>query len=100
MGNVSMFFNEIIQQIESSGVKFKTKIDIENIKSNKGIQEYEYRGKVYLSTDLVDLQEKFPYTTEKQNTKENAKKMCYLYVIMNLKHFKYLDCHLKFCNYN
>ena len=100
MGNVSMFFNEIIQQIESSGVRFKTKIDIENIKSNKGIQEYEYRGKVYLSTNLVDLQEKFPYTTEKQNTKENAKKMCYLYVIMNLKHFKYLDCHLKFCNYN
>ena len=100
MGNVSMLFNEIIQQIETSGILFKTTIDIKDIKSKKGIQEYEFKGTVYLSTDLLNLQEKFPYTTESLNTKENARKMCYLYVIMNLKYFKYLDSHLKFTNYN
>ena len=100
MGNVSMFFNEIKQQIESSGVIFKTKIEIKDVKTNRGNQEYEYIAKIYLATNLKFPKNLFPYTAQKQNTKDNATKMCHLFVLMNLKKYKYLDCHLKFCNHN
>ena len=96
MGNVSMFFNEIKQQIDCSGVNFKTKIEIKPIKNYGGSQEYEYIGIIYLDTDLEDIQKNFPYKTAKQNTKENATKMCHFFTLMNLKKYKYLDCHLKF----
>lgn len=97
MGNVSMFFNEIKQQIDSSGVNFKTKINVNQIKSNGGSQEYEYIGEINIYTNLDDIKQKFPYKTKRQNSKDNAMKMCYLYTLMILKQYKYLDCHLKFC---
>ena len=97
MGNVSMFFNEIKQQIESCGVIFKTKIDIKKVKNYGASQEYDFIGIINIDTNLNDIKKKFPYKTEKQNSKENAMKMCYLYTLMNLKTLKYLDCHLKFC---
>jgi endoribonuclease Dicer len=100
MGNVSMFFNEIKQQIEANGSFFKTKIDIRETKTNKGSQEYEYSATINVSTNLKKIQKLFPYTSPKKNTKDDANKMCFLYTLMNLKKYNYLDCHLKFCNSN
>ena len=67
MGNVSMFFNEIKQQIDSSGVNFKTKINANEIKSNGGPQEYDYIGEINIYTNLDDIKQKFPYKTKRQN---------------------------------
>ena len=100
MGNVSVFFNELKQQIESCGVIFKTKIEIKDVKTNRGNQEYEYIATINLSTNLKFPKNLFPYTAPKQSTKDNAIKMCHLHVLMTLKKYKYLDCHLKFCNHN
>ena len=97
MGNVTMFFNELKQQIESSGIVFRTKLDIKQVKSFKGSQEYEYIGNINIETNLKDIQKRFPYITERQKNKENAMKLCQLFVLMRLKEYKYLDCHLKFC---
>ena len=65
-GNVGMFFNEIQQQIKSSGKKFNTSISIQKVKCKNGLQEFEYIGEIQLSTNLEGVQEKFPYTTKKQ----------------------------------
>ena len=97
MGNVTIFFNELKQQIESSGIVFRTKLDIKQVKSFKGSQEYEYIGNINIETNLKDIQKRFPYITERQKNKENAMKLCQLFVLMRLKEYKYLDCHLKFC---
>ena len=99
MGNVTMFFNEIKQQIESNGVKFKTKLDIKQVKSVKGSQEYLYYGIIYIETDLKDIMDSkfFPHKSEIKNSKDNAIKMCHYFVLKTLKNYKYLDCHLKFC---
>ena len=97
MGNVSMFFNEIKQQIESCGIIFKTKIDIKKVKNYGGSQEYDFIGIINLETNLYDIKKEFPYKTDQQSSKDNATKMCQLFTLMNLKNLKYLDCHLKFC---
>ena len=97
MGNVTMFFNEIKQQIESMKVNFKTRIEVKNERCNSGSQEYEFTATIYLETDLKDLLSEFPYQSKPQNTKDNAMKMCHLYTLMRLKKYRYLDSHLKFC---
>ena len=97
MGNVTTFFNEIKQQIESLKINFKTKLDTQQIRCRSGAQEFEYIGKIYLETELQDLLDKFPYTSKPQNTKENAMKWCQFYTLMALKKNQYLDSHLKFC---
>ena len=97
MGNVSIFFNELKQQIESSGIIFKTKLDIKQVKSFKGSQEYEYIGSISIETNLQDIENELQFITNKQKSKENAMKSCQLYVLLKLKKYKYLDCHLKFC---
>lgn len=96
-GNVGMFFNEIQQQIKSSGKKFNTSISIQKVKCKNGLQEFEYIGEIQLSTNLEGVQEKFPYTTKKQKKLENAKKQCQIQVILILKKLKYLDGHLRYC---
>ena len=96
MGNVTMFFNEIKQQIESNGVKFKTKLEMKQVKSKKGNQEFEYYGIINIETDLKDIMKLFPYTSKIKNTKDNATKDCHFHVLNILKKYKYLDCHLKF----
>ena len=100
MGNASMLFNEIKQQIEANGNYFQSKIDVKETKTNKGSQEYEYSATIKVSTNLKNIQKLFPYTSPKKNTKDEANKMCFLYALMNLKKYNYLDCHLKFCNSN
>ena len=97
MGNVSMFFNELKQQIESSGIIFRTKIDIKQVRSFKGSQEYEFIGTINIETNLKDIQNEFPFETDKEKNKDNANKNCQFHVLKILKQYKYLDCHLKFC---
>ena len=94
MGNVNIFFNEIKQQIETSGVKFNVKINVESIK-NSNLPKYI--GKLNLNTDLEGLQKYSNYTTNEMNSKDEANKMCLFYLLMALKGLKYLDHHLKFC---
>ena len=92
MGNVTIFFNELKQQIEASGINFKTQLVIKNNKDSQ-----EFIGYISLETDLKDIQKEFPYETKKLKNKENATKECHFYVLLKLKQYKYLDCHLKFC---
>ena len=96
-GNVSMFYNEIQMQINSSGFKFKSSITIQKVKCGNGLQEFEYIGEIQLSTNLEGVQKKFPYRTRKQKKIENAKKQCQIQVILILKKLKYLDGYLRFC---
>ena len=95
-GNVSIFFNEIKQQIESKGVIFQTNIELIKVKNMKGNPEYVYKGKIYLSTNLKDILDYFPYQTDVQNDKDNATKKCQFYLLRILKKLKYLDSYLKF----
>ena len=97
LGNVTIFFNELKQQIEASGILFKSKLNIQQIKSFKNSQEYEYIGIINIETNLKDIQGEFPYESKKQKNKESATKECHFRVLMILKKYKYLDCHLKFC---
>jgi len=95
-GNVSMFFNEIKQQIESKGIIFQTNIELQKVKSVKGNPEYVYKGLVKLTTNLKNIQDKFPYQTDLQNDKDSATRKCQFYVLRMLKKLNYLDSHLKF----
>ena len=96
-GNVTMFFNEIKQQIESCGVTFTTKINLKKVKSYSGVPEYEFIGEISIKTNLNDVNKYFPYSTGKEKSKDNATKICHFYTLNVLKKLKYLDCHLKFC---
>ena len=99
MDNVTIFFNEIKQQIISMGIYFETKEEEREIKSLAEKQEYEYICKIYIKTDLKDLEKDFPYTSPQQFTKDNAIKCCYFYTLKALKKYKYLDSHLKLCKF-
>lgn len=96
MGNITIFYNEITQQIKISGIKFDVNPKITKIKSNNKMSEFEYNAKVSLKTDLNDIQKNFPRELGNFNSKDNAVKMCYFYVLDVLKNNKYLDHHLKF----
>lgn len=67
MGNISVFYNEIIQQIKACKIKFDCDITIKQVKSNNSISEYEYNGTVKLITDLQINKEKFPKTFKNNN---------------------------------
>lgn len=96
MGNICVFYNEIIQQIKACKIKFDCDIAIKQIKSNNSISEYEYNGTVKLLTDLQINKEKFPKTFKNNNNKDSTQKLCYFYVLSVLKEYKYLNQHLKF----
>ena len=96
MGNISIFYNEIIQQIKACKIKFDCNIEIKQVRSISSISEYEYNGIVKLITDLQIAKEKFPKTFKNNNNKDSAKKLCYFYVLSVLKEYNYLNQHLKF----
>ena len=97
MGNISVFFNEIVQQIKASKILFDVKIDIIKVKSNNiKVTEFEYNGKVSISTDLSDIIGYFPKDLGNHSSKDNASKMCHFYVLNVLKNCHYLDQHFKF----
>ena len=99
MGNISIFYNEIIQQIKISKILFNVDIKITEVKSSNHMSQYEYNGTVNVET-VLDIKEKFPKTMKNLNSKDNAQKMCYFYVLNALKEKDYLDQHLKFVKKN
>ena len=97
MGNITVFFNEIVQQIKANKILFDVTIDIIKVKSkNIKVTEFEYNGKVSISTDLSDIIGYFPKDLGNHSSKDNASKMCHFYVLDVLKNCNYLDQHLKF----
>ena len=96
LGNISVLYNEIIQQIKNCKIKFDVKNKINKVKSNGKITEFEFNGCVSLSTDLKDILKDFPYNLGNFNSKDEATKMCNFYVLNVLKSNNYLDHHLKF----
>ena len=95
-GNVTIFYNEIVQQIKTSGVKFEVNPQITKAKSIGGVPEFVYKAKVSIKTNLNDILGKFPFELGEYNSKDEAQKWCYLYVLNVLKNNNYLDQHLKF----
>ena len=96
-GNVSIFFNEIKQQIESSGFKFSPKVYSENVQNSF---PQKFRGYINISTDLKKLKSNLQYKTNLCNNKDEATKMCHFWALTMLIENKYLDDHLKFCKDN
>ena len=96
LGNISVLYNEIIQQIKNCKIKFDVKNKINKVKSNGKITEFEFNGNVSVSTDLKDILNYFPYNLGNFNSKDEATKMCNFYVLNVLKENNYLDHHLKF----
>jgi superfamily II DNA/RNA helicase len=96
LGNISVLYNEIIQQIKNCKIKFDVKNQINKVKSNGKITEFEFNGSVSVSTDLKDILKDFPYNLGNFNSKDEATKMCNFYVLNVLKSNNYLDHHLKF----
>ena len=96
LGNISVLYNEIIQQIKNCKIKFDVKSKIIKVKSTGKITEFEFNGCVSVSTDLKDIIKDFPYNLGNFNSKDEATKTCYFYVLTVLKSNNYLDHHLKF----
>ena len=96
LGNISVLYNEIIQQIKNCKIKFDVKNKIIKVKSTGKITEFEFNGCVSVSTDLKDIIKDFPYNLGNFNSKDEATKTCYFYVLTVLKSNNYLDHHLKF----
>jgi len=94
LSNVSIFYNEIKQQIDSSNINFKTKIRIE---TNENSVPIKFIGCINISTNLKGLKENIFYKTEPCNSKEDANKMCQYWALSALEKSGYLDDHLKFC---
>ena len=93
-GNVSIFFNEIKQQIESSGFKFSAKVYLENVQISF---PQKFRGTISISTNLKNIKNNIQYRTNLCNNKDEAKNMCHFWALIMLIEYKYLDDHLKFC---
>ena len=96
MGNITIFYNEIIQQIKSSGKIFEESISINEIRPNNQSMEIQYNGIISIKTDL-NIKGKFPKILTNFKSKDLAYKMCYFYVLDVLKKFNYLDQYLKYC---
>ena len=92
-GNISIFFNEIKQQIESCGYKFSTKINVEAVKNTS---PQKFIGRINMLTDLK-WKGNTSYKTNLCNNKDDAIKMCHFWVLISLINQKYLDDHFKFC---
>ena len=95
LSNVSTFFNEIRQQIDSNNINFKTKIRVEEVLNSNPTK---FKGTIYISTNLKHIKKKnFSLTTDLFNSKDETTKMCQFLAVMVLLKNGYLDDHLKFC---
>ena len=95
LSNVSTFFNEIRQQIDSNNINFKTKIRIEEVINSNPTK---FKGTIYISTNLKHIKKKnFSLPTDLFNSKDETTKMCQFLAVMVLLKNGYLDDHLKFC---
>ena len=89
LGNVTIFYNEIVQQIKTSGVKFEVNPQITKAKSIGGVPEFVYKVKVSIRTNLNDILRFFPVKLGDYNSKDDAQKWCYFYVLNVLKNNNY-----------
>jgi ERCC4-related helicase len=94
LGNVSIFYNDIKQQIDLCEVKFIPKINIENVKN---VIPSKFIGKISLNTDLKKLKNGLSYKTNMCSSKDEAIKKCQFWLLIGLIQTGYLDKHLKFC---
>ena len=94
LSNVSIFYNEIKQQIDSANIIFQTKIRTEEIIGSVPIK---FRGILNISTNLKDLKKNISYKTDSCDSKDYATKMCQFFALIALIKSGYLDDHLKFC---
>ena len=95
LSNVSIFFNEIKQQIDSCNINFKTKIRVEEVLNSNPIK---FIGIIDVSTNLKNFKKNnFNYKTDLFNSKDDAIKMCQFFALIALLNNGYLDNHFKFC---
>ena len=94
LGNVSIFYNDIKQQIDLCEVKFIPKITIENVKN---VIPSKFIGKISLNTDLKKIKNGLSYKTNMCSSKDEAIKKCQFWLLIGLIQTGYLDKHLKFC---
>ena len=94
LGNVSIFYNDIKQQIDLCEVKFIPKITIENVKN---VIPSKFIGKISLNTDLKKIKNGLSYKTNMCSSKDEAIKKCQIWLLIGLIQTGYLDKHLKFC---
>ena len=90
--NATVFFNEIKQQMDNYKILFALDIKINAV----GYSNQKFIGKFEIKTNLKDFEIKGPKETDICNSKDEAKKMCHYFVLINLIENKYLDEHLKF----
>ena len=95
-GNVTIFYNEIVQQIKTSKIKFEVNSQITKAKSIGGVPEFVFRVKISIDTNLNDIVGSFPCELGDYNSKDDAQKCCYFYVLDVLNNNNYLDKHFKF----
>jgi hypothetical protein len=93
LGNVSIFYNDIKQQIDLCEVKFIPKITIENVKN---VIPSKFVGKISLNTDLKKFKNGLSYKTNMCSSKDEAIKKCQFWLLIGLIQTCYLDKHLKF----
>ena len=97
LGNVTIFYNEIVQQIKARRIKFDVKPIITKVKSNNDkTPEFVFHANISIQTDLQGISKYFPYELGNYNKKDDAQKWCYFYVLDVLKRKNFLDQHLKF----
>ena len=66
LGNVSIFYNEIKQAIDSCNIEFKAKINVESIPNSN---PQKFRGIINISTNLKNLKNKFSKINDLCNSK-------------------------------
>jgi superfamily II DNA/RNA helicase len=97
LGNVTIFYNEIVQQIKARRIKFDVKPIITKVKSNNDkTPEFVFHANISIQTDLQGISKFFPFELGNYNKKDEAQRWCYFYVLDVLKRNKFLDQHLKF----
>ena len=97
LGNVTIFYNEIVQQIKAKRIKFDVNPKITKVKSHDDKSpEFVFHANISIQTDLKGISKYFPFELGSYNKKDEAQKWCYFYVLDVLKKNNYLDQHLKF----
>ena len=92
--NASIFFNEVKQSIESSGINFNCTIKKETLPYSN---PPKFIGKINLSMNISNFKKGFKYETEPCSSKNEAEKMCHFLALKKLIDKKILDEHFKFC---
>ena len=92
LGNVTIFYNEIVQQIKAKRIKFDVNPKITKVKSHDDKSpEFVFHANISIQTDLKGISKYFPFELGSYNKKDEAQKWCYFYVLDVLKKNNYRD---------